>query len=74
MHDCAARITRGTRRAIPTVDQAKLVLVRPDSELDIGRRPILGTLEVRLDLKDPRVPVPSGFDVIDPIVDRCEPA
>jgi hypothetical protein len=69
-----ARITRGTRWAIPTVDQTKLILVRPDSELDIGGRPTLRALEVRLDLKDPRVPVPSCLDVIGPVVDRGESA
>jgi hypothetical protein len=74
MHDCATRTTRGTRWAKPTVNQTKLVLVRPYPELDIGGRPILGALEVRLEVKDPRIPVSSFLDVISPVVDRGESA
>jgi hypothetical protein len=66
----AARTGLHRGGCVAAVDDAELVLVVADSELDIGGVFLIGPLEVRLDAEQLRVPVARRGHVVGPEVHR----
>jgi hypothetical protein len=60
----APGLVRPTAGREPAVDDAELVLVVPDAELDVNGRLLDRAHEVRLDSEELGVPVPGGRDVV----------
>ena len=54
------------------VNDPQLMLVVAKPELDIGGRDCIGTLEVRLDAQEKRVPVARFYNVIGRDIDLCK--